>query len=354
MSHSDDQAQQELQAWLAANRTTLDNALGDVLDLNAGFADARLPGRLVAFTHALDDVLDLDAGLDQILATHCTSPLPDSTPQPDKPARLTALAICADNLAMLPLSERLTARIWLPRQELADLRSIARRTCTVDHTVSGDLGLALVRALAHTLTNALNLARDHADTVDHGGARDRANDLCLELDHALDVARALTGAVNGIRDRSPALNHLLGRSFARDQVRNLARVVNRARDLGLDRNLGRHCDCVVALGRAFDHTNALCLDLDGLLHHAFDPGLAHELVMAIDQIETATTNMVEADLSQLNLTGIPLEGLRWSRRTRWPAGWQEEIQTNSIELAPGLYEIRSGGVNGIRITDVRP
>lgn len=73
---------QEFDAWLTAAMTSLHSALYAVLDLDAGLADAQLPGYQNILVHALHDVLDLDAGLNRILPT--SPPTPDET----RPANL--------------------------------------------------------------------------------------------------------------------------------------------------------------------------------------------------------------------------------------------------------------------------
>lgn len=90
-------------------------------------------------------------------------------------------------------------------------------------------------------------------------------------------------------------------------------------------------------------------------HDASARGLAHdlargfasdeELIETIDQLNDSVTSMVGADLSGVDLRGIPLQGLRWSAETRWPAQWEEQIRRNSVEIEPGLWEIRPGGVD---------
>jgi hypothetical protein len=71
----------------------------------------------------------------------------------------------------------------------------------------------------------------------------------------------------------------------------------------------------------------------------------------VDRLEAAVTDMADADLSQMDLSEIPLDGVRWSYRTRWPESKREEIRDNSIELEPGLYEVRFGGVASTHTID---
>lgn len=43
-----------------------------------------------------------------------------------------------------------------------------------------------------------------------------------------------------------------------------------------------------------------------------------------------------------DLAGLPPEGIRWSRATQWPPNWTEQIERASVEIEPGLFEIRDG------------
>jgi hypothetical protein len=69
------------------------------------------------------------------------------------------------------------------------------------------------------------------------------------------------------------------------------------------------------------------------------------LIGAIDKVIDAVTSVAGADLRSLDLRGIPLEGLRWSNQTRWPEDWEFYIVENSVEVRPGLFEIRFGDVD---------
>ncbi|NBH12130.1 hypothetical protein [Amycolatopsis sp. SID8362] len=106
-----------------------------------------------------------------------------------------------------------------------------------------------------------------------------------------------------------------------------------------------------ARARTKNHDLAFALDREieslGESGHAGDAGLETSLGSLVE----AATNVSGADLSYVDLRGIPLEGLRWSEATRWPFEWYEQIRRDSIELGPGRYEIRQGGLNTDRLID---
>ncbi|MEU4445923.1 hypothetical protein AB0K14_22575 [Actinosynnema sp. NPDC050801] len=37
-----------------------------------------------------------------------------------------------------------------------------------------------------------------------------------------------------------------------------------------------------------------------------------------------------------------LDGIRWSRATTWPPHLRERVEQDSVEVEPGLFEIRPG------------
>ncbi|WP_280273558.1 hypothetical protein [Nocardia wallacei] len=54
-------------------------------------------------------------------------------------------------------------------------------------------------------------------------------------------------------------------------------------------------------------------------------------------------DFVGADLSDVELEGMTLVGVRWSCETVWPPDWQERIENSSVEVEPGVYEIGGDG-----------
>jgi hypothetical protein len=116
----------------------------------------------------------------------------------------------------------------------------------------------------------------------------------------------------------------------RDLVRDLAFVHDLSRDLALE------------LGRTLAHA----LDRDHVLDRALDRDLdrihylARDLARDLDRVRHDFT---EADLRGTDLSQVALDGLRWSAATRWPSvAWHARVSRNSVEIAPGIFEVRSG------------
>ncbi|MBF6289893.1 hypothetical protein [Nocardia cyriacigeorgica] len=55
--------------------------------------------------------------------------------------------------------------------------------------------------------------------------------------------------------------------------------------------------------------------------------------------EHMLNDFLGADLSEVELEGIPLEGLRWSSATKWPGNWRDQIEKVSIQVADDIFEV---------------
>ncbi|HEY3514582.1 MAG TPA: hypothetical protein VGL36_35710 [Kribbella sp.] len=75
-----------------------------------------------------------------------------------------------------------------------------------------------------------------------------------------------------------------------------------------------------------------------------DPGVFYRsLEDSCTRIFDAAQYMVGADLREIEIAGIPLEGVRWSTSTRWPVAWQQAVAEQSVEIGHGLFEINPDG-----------
>lgn len=317
----------------AADLTAVRQELLRVLDVEAGLADAMVAGRLTAgLDAALDPALDVEAGLDQILR--------------GPRARLTALARFTDLLTSRPPRERLAVRAWLPMRELTDLGTIVGLTNDLDDGLADALDTANRSALDQaTLTRAVEDARTElsscarrylpvsrsSDGPSVGAAIDRAYDVLSDLARELPAGTAGADAV------------LRGVAAAVGTVRELRGFLSAVRLLAFDRARKVHANT-----RNITHVSAFCLalahDLDRDREVGRTPVVDRELITAIAALEKATTDVAGADLIDIGLTSIPLDGLRWSTTTRWPRAMADYVRRNSVEVEPGVYVIRHGGV----------
>lgn len=169
-------------------------------------------------------------------------------------------------------------------------------------------------------------------------ALDRALDLGSYLDRTLnrarDLARDLGSELARIRelDRLPALDlnyaldHVIHLGYALD--RNLTQANNYAR-------LDTH-----DLAHYLVRVRALVRDLDRTQYFA---GKLARAIQALVHFYHVLSDVTGVDLRNIDLAGIPLQGLRWSVRTRWPPDIEDQIWRDSVQIADGIFEVGHGG-----------
>src|SRR5262249_39134969 len=71
--------------------------------------------------------------------------------------------------------------------------------------------------------------------------------------------------------------------------------------------------------------------------------MAWQLAQPLRRVSELLYNYEGADLQGADLAPlISLDEIRWTERTRWPDGWADEIEGRSVEVEPGVWEIREG------------
>ncbi|MFE2961177.1 hypothetical protein [Nocardia tengchongensis] len=66
------------------------------------------------------------------------------------------------------------------------------------------------------------------------------------------------------------------------------------------------------------------------------------LIEDLNGLGQATDNFVGADLRNVDLGGVQLHGLKWSKTTRWDREAFKYIRRQSVPLGNGIWEIRDG------------
>lgn len=288
----------------------LTESLDELLDLEAGLRDILFASRHQAMVQALEDVLDVEAGLDDIL------PITDELPFKAVKKPAAALSAWATDFAHMPVGARLLLRSHLLMGELQNVNviALAREKCR-------QIGIALGRDPRPASALTRSLAGELADLL--GGS--------FDLDHARDLVRDFTFV---------SIDLARARSLIRDIDLALAQGLDRTRTraLGRARSAYRDLDIVYQSFRSLDI--ALAEDLGRKANESVsNTGLS----AAIKRILDAVSDVIDADLSNVDLDGIPLVGLRWSRHTQWPAGWKDRIRPpTSVEISPGIFEVRDG------------
>jgi hypothetical protein len=329
-------ADARLDAWLRHGLDQLTDSINGILDLDAGVRDAQLPAQAQSLDDALASVLDVDAGLRAILPARTPVTAPDNHENTATTSSTgTDLSRYGQRLARLPVSERLALRSRLPLTELRLLEALARASASVP-----DLTRALDRADDRALTTlALILAHD----------LDRARAHARDLDHACALAYGLAEDADAL-SRAHADTRSLGDDLA--LVADLAHAHARDRANAIAAHaLVRARAGALALARALDHSRAAALALardrarDLALVTALTDSNITDPVEGLMLVLAAVTDFTTADLADLDLRRVDLQGVQWSTATtRWPSEWKDIIQETSIQLdperRPDLYEIR--------------
>jgi hypothetical protein len=144
-----------------------------------------------------------------------------------------------------------------------------------------------------------------------------------------ECARTALRAADGIRARLRAV----ARSLEADVVdRGAARPLVRALSAALAAEL------LSTVGRLRGVPAGLRLTRQ--LTHDADLDRMAALAEALAGIRSALSDVTTADLSDIDLYGEPLQGLRWSSRTSWPRDMWQQVRAASVEIEPDLYEVR--------------
>ncbi|MGK5728917.1 hypothetical protein [Streptomyces sp. URMC 124] len=334
---------QAMHHWLTQHQHTLTHALDDLLDVEAGLREVLLHSHHDTATANLDTVLDTEAGLAAILPATPQTPLAPTHGPPHHhidTAELLRTLTPAERLALRnhpnvkAAGQALVRALTSARDldQVLDLASLYGRAVGLALDLAHDLARALdpSRALDHDLDRALTRARACARAL----ARDRA----CELESAL--AREIARARNFVRDHARYLE--IDRARSRARARFLALALARARDLDLALALALELarDGDLDFGLIFDIRTAEVGRAIGMALHQEPPALDK------DSLDALLDDFTTADLSNANLTGIDLSGIRWSEHTtQWPSTNDiEDLKARSDETPPGsgTWVVRSG------------
>nr|WP_052478363.1 hypothetical protein [Kibdelosporangium sp. MJ126-NF4]CTQ90871.1 hypothetical protein [Kibdelosporangium sp. MJ126-NF4] len=255
------------------------------------------------------------------------------------------------------MSLALAFALNIARADMRQFLNAAARPLTraldLTHTLDRASTLARANTLASDLDRALARALARAIARDLGRARARVRD----LDRAIALTRARL-----VRARYEPDSWLWSDDITEYQIRSgiaaqgsaLIDILALARDLAgdLDRDLDRASTLARRLDRAVALTRAHDLDRDLDRAIARDLGRARAIARDRDlarahefDLDRARCNFVGFDLRRVDLTGRSFDGVRWSSATQWPPEWANQIQRDSVEIEPGLFEIRPGAAD---------
>lgn len=301
-------------AWLAERHRAFATDLAGILDLDTGLREIAIATGHQAVAADLTETLDLDAGLAAIIPAQ-------QNPTQQNPARQNpgqqnpATMPAHQSVKPVTLAALVTAVAAAPaRTRLALRGSVLQLVGTMDLLAA----VGEARRLAHALADA----RGFITLDDLGRAGSLARDLDAAITHAHDCVGQLRYTSGAVDDIARAIGH------------GPAKIGDVLRTIDLDR----------ALLLAQARVTSLMLALAGEI------GIAGTVTCTVGSIEDSdvsslrmlVNDMVGADLHDVDLTGVMLDGVRWSDGTRWPARWVKHIKRHSVELSEGLYEYRAG------------
>jgi hypothetical protein len=325
--------------------------LGTVLDVDGGVRDVLIIHRRARLDRATAEALDVDAGLRAVVPP-ATDPRGTGAP-PSAPLAGAATsgrrgrsagrdAPADDNDAVAAIISAMDPRTRL-----------AVRSRPVLDALAATHGLAVVRWCARDLIDdlaadrdvdrAAERARERIGTLDHDQALNRVLDRPLGRLDDPEIARE----IERLRNTACAIDAALGRSRDPDLARDLANQFIRLLDAvaGQVRATARTQRTQLVAGVDPELTPGLHQALDHDLHADPSHGLAAAM-RAAWRLDRARNDFTSADLRGVELTRYPLEGLLWSRATRWPSErWRGQALSDSTEIRPGLYELRPGTAN---------
>ncbi|MCR6490842.1 hypothetical protein M8542_49485 [Amycolatopsis sp. OK19-0408] len=218
---------------------------------------------------------------------------------------------------VVPPSDRLLLLNVLRHGPFGELLAAARAS---EH----DASIAAVHDIAVVFVDLLIDSLRREGTVPFTVARLAGAGIAESLTLTQATARAET--------RTRDLARARARKLSRQLTGALAPVPDLKRVRGLAERLRHELDEAQPRSRSFD------LGVKSAQLNLFSQRVAQQAGSLLATLADVTGE----DLSQADLTDIDLDGVRWSSRTRWPAGWEDRIRRTSVEIAPDLYEIHSG------------
>jgi len=330
-----------LDRWLLEQHWALVGDVGATLDLEAGLRDALLPGRHARLVKDLGDVLDVQAGLAAIVPTTSVSAIAAETDLSWATDLHELVRAVASSAPRTRLALR-TIRTFAILVRAGALASALNRALDLDVALAHQDDFDSCRAVVMVRRLSDDLARSYSALgrgLDLGGDYD-VTFVCGAADALLTVL-ARTPNLHAARERTRALTRQLAIELAWD----LSRARGHFTD-ALYRVLARDCDLARDLAHALDRIQDFALVLGDArvrdLAEAVALARSLDLAEVLAQLYTILNDFTGADLRDAELGGVPIEGLRWSLTTQWPPDWAEQIRRGSVEIFPGIFEVRIG------------
>lgn len=345
-----DSTQGFLDRWLHDQNQDFLTGLTERLDLEAGLREVLLSAHDQHLLEGFDNRLDLEAGIAAIIPPPAPFVI-EEDPLADADTGLSGLLRwVAMVLAAAPLSTRLELRALFAEA----LRVAAQRT----------------HALAATCTQPIRM-HEHLE-VDDAGYLDlptvkRTGHIRFsrsETNLDADFCEKCDGADASQQDSNDQPEEATERQGNRAELSRITwveRPINRLDTTAIKEVLYR-----VSHDSLPPETQELVADIDGYIsdlllqadslagkpaytaaeqaaRHVVLAEILGDLGAFLSGLEELLNDFVGADLRDIDLGGVSLEGVRWSAvTTQWPDDWREQIERDSVPLGEDVFEIHYG------------
>ncbi|MGW5142675.1 hypothetical protein ACWEPH_26760 [Nocardia beijingensis] len=339
--------------WLDIHRDQLYTELGERLDIAAGLEEVFLTERHHDLVENIQENLDIEGGLAAIL------PAPPVLVSEDQPPMRGSLEWASDALARMPLQARLTLRA----DYAAKLGFAAREAFALGADLVTPGGFDEVAGRIRELLDSrrspytqrwkgdsfTQLWREVRNRVVHwhgvSAPSDELRDLVAFVESRSDPAdEEIVELLREVlaRPEPSSVEAELAKLLAAHLNARSAAEVPFARDPAVQEWKAAVADYVSAM-LASGRSEVIPQIVDGVLQ--MDRAIEHVQAVAdhLAFLEQILNDFVGADLRQVELQGVSLEGLRWSdRTTQWPEDWRERITQDSVHIGADVYEVHHG------------
>ncbi|MFG3525066.1 hypothetical protein ACGF5S_32745 [Nocardia nova] len=325
--------------WLTEHHALFVDELAGRLDLDAGLEEVLLGERHYELVEKVRSNLDLDAGLAAILPPE-PEPLPAAVEDEVQPGSLPWVSA---TLAQMPLQYRLRLRALYANE----LSFIARSAVAFAQNDPRPKALEEIKTAAQAVLGSADTGqqrvvrwymKEHpaksADITVYRGEVEFSEEPFTLLDLTRGTGSPLDEPwkvwyPHLVSDRGPIAQGLAKYSSAQSGWASPQPEPQQwAASIGAF--IGALLDDDVPEPPMIPHPRAVAERL-------------HQVAGYVMCVEQMLNDFTDVDLRNVELAGIPLDGVRWSEATtQWPKEWREEIEQNSISLGDGLFEIHYG------------
>jgi hypothetical protein len=194
-----------------------------------------------------------------------------------------------------------------------------------------------------SLTKARTAAQEIVDELElaRSGARGDVAHRVLYVERAVkwipDVSRSLrpddiTGSLDRLLEPAMAVACCLGLD-PKSVFFQVIEIIP-----AMDRAVTTVLQVTAEFAAAARHVLGLRGSEDGRVESAVDR--AWDLERALGDVLRALNDFTRSDLRDVDLSTVALDGVLWSRRTRWPSGARREIERASVNLGGGVFVVR--------------